>query len=256
MNAIKKWIPNIITLGNLTFGMMACWIAARFIPAYLLGENGMLGENAIVDNCCGEEELYNKWDSVAPALFIFAAAILDFFDGLAARLLKVHSELGKQLDSLADVVSFGVAPSFIIVGYNLMGDYSVFGLFIGIFACVRLAKFNIDTRQSDSFLGLPVPSTGIVIASLPFIDKAGPLAFMLNPWVVAGLVVLLCILMVSELPLLALKFKNYGLKDNVYRYLVLLIGLLAIAFFQFQGLPLVILGYVLVSLIARNKVKV
>ena len=134
-----------------------------------------------------------------------------------------------------------------------MGDYSFLGLLIGIFACIRLAKFNIDTRQSDSFLGLPVPSTGIVIASLPFIDKAGPLAFMLNPWVVAGLVVLLCILMVSELPLLDLKFKNYGLKDNVYRYFVLLIGLLALIFFQFQGLPFVILGYVLVSLIAPKK---
>ena len=130
------------------------------------------------------------------------------------------------------------------------------GFFITLGACYRLAKFNIDTRQSDSFLGLPVPSTGIVIASLPLIDKSGPLAFMVNPWFVAGLVVLLCILMVSELPLLALKFKNYSLKDNVYRYLVLLIGLVSLVVFQFQGLPLVILGYVLVSLIAPKKASV
>ena len=239
MNAIKKWIPNIITLGNLTCGMVACWMA--ILTPLRLGFGSLP---------------FDQYWYFYPSLYIFGAAILDFFDGLAARLLKVNSELGKQLDSLADVVSFGVAPSFIILGYGLMGEYSFLGFLIGIFACIRLAKFNIDTRQSDSFLGLPVPSTGIVIASLPFIDKAGRLAFMLNPWVVAGLVVLLCILMVSELPLLALKFKNYTLKDNVYRYLVLLIGLLAIAFFQFQGLPLVILGYVLVSLIARNKVKV
>jgi CDP-diacylglycerol--serine O-phosphatidyltransferase len=239
MNAIKKWVPNIITLGNLTCGMIACYLAAS--------KSGEYTDEHL------EESAYKMWWYVYPSLLIFCAAVLDFFDGLAARLLKVHSELGKQLDSLADVVSFGVAPSLILIGYGFMGDYSFLGLLIGIFACIRLAKFNIDTRQSDSFLGLPVPSTGIVIASLPFIDKAGPLAFMLNPWFVAGLVVLLSILMVSELPLLALKFKNYGLKDNVYRYLVLLIGLLALIFFQFQGLPFVILGYVLVSLIAPKK---
>ena len=237
MNSIKKWIPNIITLGNLTCGMLACWFAAQIKPKELNYEFLW----------------YDVTQYTASSFLVFFAAILDFFDGLAARLLKVHSELGKQLDSLADVVSFGVAPSFIILGYGLMGEYSLLGLFIGIFACIRLAKFNIDTRQSESFLGLPVPSTGIVIASLPFIDKNGPLSFMLNPWMVAGLVVLLCILMVSELPLLALKFKNYSLKDNFYRYLVLLIGLLALILFQFQGLPLVILGYVLVSLIAKSR---
>lgn len=241
MNAIKKWIPNIITLGNLTCGMLACWFAAsqdHHQDGFLCNKHDFLSDDFI--------------SFTLPALFIFGAAIFDFLDGLVARLLKVHSELGKQLDSLADVVSFGVAPSFIILSHDFMrSDYSILGLFIGIFACIRLAKFNIDTRQSDSFLGLPVPCTGIIIASLPFIDKSGPLAFMVNPWVVAGLVVLLCVLMVSELPLLALKFKNYSLKDNVYRYLVLLIGLLSLVFFQFQGLPLVILGYVLVSLIAN-----
>jgi len=237
MNVIKKWIPNIITLGNLTFGMLACWIAAKNIPDYLNEDYSV----------------YDKWLYVSPALCIFGAAILDFFDGFAARLLKVHSELGKQLDSLADVVSFGVAPAFIIMGYRLMGDYSGFGLLIGVFACVRLAKFNIDTRQSESFLGLPVPSTGMIIAALPFVDREGPLAFLINPWVVSSLVIILCLLMVSELPLLALKFKNYSIKDNIYRYLVLLFGLICILSFGFQGLPLVILGYVLFSIIAFKR---
>jgi len=234
MKRIINWIPNLITLGNLTCGMMACWIAARNIP----------------DHANLYTSQYDKWLYVAPALFIFAAAILDFIDGFAARLLKVHSELGKQLDSLADVVSFGVAPSFIIIGYGFAGNYSMAGLLLGVFACVRLAKFNIDTRQSDSFLGLPVPSSGMVIASLPFIDTQGPLAFLVNPWVVLLLIGLLCGLMVSELPLLALKFKDYSLKNNIYRYLVLFIGLLALVFFRFQALPIVILGYVLVSVIA------
>ena len=247
MNDIKKWIPNILTLGNLMCGMLACLTAAV--------QSGIfMGEFISTDyNCVFNATHYNCL--LVPSLFIFGAAILDFLDGLAARLLKVHSELGKQLDSLADMVSFGVAPSFIIFSYNIMGEYSYMGLFIGIFACIRLAKFNIDTRQSDSFLGLPVPSVGIIIASLPFIDKNGLLAFMRDPWFVAGLVVLLCILMVCELPLLALKFKNYSLKDNFYSYLVLLIGLISILIFHFQGLPLVILGYVLVSLISRKKVK-
>jgi len=235
MNAIKNWIPNSITLGNLLCGMLACWFAASLIPALLLSP----------------DSTDHSWSMVLPSLLIFGAAILDFIDGFVARMLKVNSELGKQLDSLADVVSFGVAPSFIIVGYNLLGDYSFFGFFLGIFACVRLAKFNIDTRQSDSFLGLPVPSMGMVIAALPFVNKSGPLAFLLNPVVIAFLIVILCGLMVSELPLLALKFKTFGLRDNVYRYLVLGIGIVSLLVFGFQGLPLVIFGYVLVSAVSR-----
>lgn len=173
-------------------------------------------------------------------------------DGFVARLLKVQSELGKQLDSLADVVSFGVAPSFILLSYNFLGEFSPAGLLIGIFACVRLAKFNIDTRQSDSFLGLPVPSTGMIIASLPFVDKEGPLAFLLNQWVVGGLVVVLCALMVSEIPLLAMKFKNFTLKDNIYRYAVIVLGAALLIILGIQSLTLIILGYVLISVIARK----
>jgi CDP-diacylglycerol--serine O-phosphatidyltransferase len=237
METIKKWIPNLVTLGNFTCGMLACWFAAKY-------------ETFVTEDMTS----FDKLITLSPSFLIFTAAIFDFLDGFVARLLKVSSELGKQLDSLADVVSFGVAPSFILMRYELLGNHipSFFGLSIAIFACIRLAKFNIDTRQSDSFLGLPVPSTGMVIASLPLIDKSGPLAFMVHPWFVLGLVILLCILMVSELPLLALKFKNYGLKDNWYRYLVLLIGLMSILFFQFQGLPMVILGYVLVSLLVNQ----
>lgn len=237
MKAIKNWIPNLLTLGNLTCGMLACWVAARNIPDYLETDFSQ----------------YDRWLYVAPSIFIFGAAIIDFLDGFVARLLKVQSELGKQLDSLADVVSFGVAPSFILLTYNYLGAFSPAALLIGIFACVRLAKFNIDTRQSDSFLGLPVPSTGMIIASLPFVDKEGPLAFLLNQWVVGGLVVVLCALMVSELPLLAMKFKNFSLKDNIYRYAVLALGAALLIFLGIQSLTLIILGYVLISVIARKK---
>ncbi len=243
MIRILKWIPNGITLGNLTCGMLACYMAAA-------NSSVNISPNFKI-------EASKDWHYLAPSLLIFAAAVLDFLDGLAARLLNVYSELGKQLDSLADLVSFGVAPSFIIISYNLAGNYlySFAGLFIGIFACIRLAKFNLDTRQHNSFLGLPVPSVGMIVASLLFIDCHGPLAFLINPWVVLGLIMILCLLMVSELPLLALKFKTYGLKENLGRYLVLGLGLAIFIGFRFQGLPLIILAYVLVSLLVNEKTK-
>lgn len=233
MTDIKKWIPNIITLSNLGCGMIACWIAARNIPDFLQNES----------------QIENKWLMVSPSLFIFAAAIFDFLDGLAARLLNVSSDLGKQLDSLADIVSFGIAPSFIIIAYSYLGDYSAFGLFLGIFAAIRLAKFNNDTRQSDSFLGLPVPSAGLIIASLPFIDNTDVLAFLHNFWVMAILIIALCLLMISEIPLLALKFKNLNLKDNIFRYILLLIATVLLIFFGFQSISLIIFSYILISII-------
>ncbi len=243
INTFKKWIPNCITLGNLTCGMLACYMA--------------VSQNLINSDANPMVEGFKNWSYLAPAILIFCAALLDFFDGLAARLLNVHSELGKQLDSLADMVSFGVAPSFIILSYNLAGNYlfSFSGLLIGLFACIRLAKFNIDTRQSNSFLGLPVPSVGLIIASLLFIDSTSSLSFLIKPAMVLSLILLLCILMVSELPLLALKFKTYGLKGNLGRYLVLGLGLTLFICFQFQGIPLIILGYVLVSLFVKEKIK-
>lgn len=234
MKDILKWIPNVFTLANLGCGMIACWVAAYNIPDFI--------ESDIANK--------NKWLLVAPSLFIFAASVFDFIDGFAARILKVNSELGKQLDSLADLVSFGVAPAFIILGYGLIGDWSFLGFFLGIFSAVRLAKFNNDTRQSESFLGLPVPSSGLVIASLPFITVTSALSFMLNQTFVAILIGVLCLLMVSEIPLIALKFKNFTFKDNFYRYLLLFIALISILIFGFQGISIVILGYVIISVFA------
>ena len=235
MQTVKRWIPNIITLGNLTFGMLACWLATGKIPESLTEDFSFL----------------DRWFYVAPALCIFAAAIMDFLDGMVARILHVNSELGKQLDSLADVVSFGVAPGFIIIGYDFLGEYSFLGLLIGVFAAIRLAKFNIDTRQSESFLGLPVPSTGMIIASLPFVKPFGLLGFLVNPYVVFALILLLCGLMVSELPLLALKFKNYSLKHNFYRYLILVASAVILLIFGIQGITLIILVYVGISILNK-----
>lgn len=236
MNTIKNWIPNLLTLGNLTCGMLACWLAAN-LPDSFSGPDASMAE---------------RWIHWSPSILIFGAAIIDFLDGFVARLLKVQSELGKQLDSLADVVSFGVAPSFVVIGNEYLGAWSPLGLLIGIFACVRLAKFNIDTRQSDSFLGLPVPSTGMIIAALPFVDSEGMLGFMLHPWFIGILVVVLCLLMVSELPLLAMKFKTFGIKENLARYAIVLMAVLLLIFFGIQAIVLIIPGYVLISVLARK----
>ena len=143
MNAIKRNVPNLITLGNLTCGLLSIVLAFE-----------------------GKLEV--------AAAFIFFGSILDFFDGFASRLLNVSSEIGKQLDSMADMVTFGVAPGIII--YKLISEsnnhyeFLVYAAFIlPIFSAIRLAKFNIDSRQTSSFIGLPVPAAAIFIASLPIL---------------------------------------------------------------------------------------
>lgn len=236
MNKIKIWIPNLLTLGNLLCGMLSCWISARMIPE-------MSSE---------DYEGINKLQYWAPSILILGAAVIDFMDGFVARMLKVSSELGKQLDSLADVVSFGVAPSFLVIGYGYLGNYAPLALSIGIFACVRLAKFNIDTRQSESFLGLPVPSTGLIIASLPFVNPEGYVWFLLNLYVLGILIASLCLLMVSEIPLLSLKFKNFKLKNNFPKYLLLAIAFIILASIGIQGFTFIILAYVLISVIYKK----
>ena len=197
---------------------------------------------------------------------ILIAAFFDFFDGMAARLLKISSLMGKELDSLADMVSFGFLPSVMI--YQLIAHspevqssnewlkYSAF--LIAIFSALRLAKFNIDTRQSDRFIGLPTPSCALVILSLPYvIERGGFLGSVFQS--LTGLIILtlvLSYLLVAELPLLSLKFKNLSLKDNQYRYILIIIGIILLAFLNFAAIPLIILIYVLLSLIetqSQNK---
>lgn len=190
---------------------------------------------------------------------ILAAAFFDFFDGLAARALKINSDLGKELDSLADVVSFGFLPSVII--YQLIGrstglieqlpwlQYAAF--ILTIFSALRLAKFNIDTRQSDSFIGLPVPSSALVVLSIPYlVEQSGFIGDIFQSTIsLLILVGALSFLMISELPLIALKFKSVGFQKNKYQYTLILIGLLLFVLFQFAAIGLIILTYILLSFI-------
>lgn len=198
-------------------------------------------------------------------LMIFMAAVFDFFDGFAARLLKAYSPLGAQLDSLCDVVSFGVAPSFIMYSYinqvvSLeLGSVNVAAFaafFLAIFAALRLAKFNIDDRQTTSFIGLPTPAMGIFVASLPFTLRHESLAFMgalmTNPFFLFGVVALFSYLMVSEIPFFSLKVKSLKFKENKHLYLVALFAIIKVAIFGLAAIPFVMLFYIIVAMFVKT----
>ena len=202
---------------------------------------------------------------IASGIMIFIAAVFDFFDGFAARLLKAYSPLGAQLDSLCDVVSFGVAPSFIMYYYlNQVVTMEVGGInvapfvafFLAVFAALRLAKFNIDDRQTTSFIGLPTPAMGIFVASLPFTLRHESLSFMsgllTNPFFLLAIVVLFSFLMVSEIPFFSLKVKSLKFKENKHLYLVALFAIIKVAIFGLAAIPFVMLFYIIVAMFVKT----
>lgn len=233
---IFRHIPNLITLLNLLSGIFAILYVAE-------GQLTMA-----------------SW-------MIFLAALLDFFDGFSARLLKAYSPLGAQLDSLADVVSFGVAPALILfslikISHGLpvvmWGNHNVIpyvALIVPLFTALRLAKFNIDERQTDSFIGLPSPASGLLLASLPLVREqlyaSQSLFYMVitNTYFYLGLAVTMSVLMVSELPLFGLKFKSFKLKGNEIRFFFLTSTAVLLITLQFVAIPFIILSYLLLSLI-------
>ncbi len=205
------------------------------------------------------------------SLLVFAAAIFDFLDGFIARILKAGSPLGKELDSLADLVSFGLVPSAIL--YKLMSASApVWGsvtdslnilpfmaFLVTVFSAVRLAKFNVDIRQSDRFMGLPTPANAIFIVSIPVILAYGDnsskgyilVAYLVNNYYfLLVLTLLFSGLLVSNLPLLALKFKNFKFKNNISRYIIIVTGIVSFLFFGVFSLPLIIISYLIVSMFA------
>lgn len=199
------------------------------------------------------------------AYMVGIACIFDFMDGMFARLLKAHSEIGKQLDSLADMVSFGVVPGMIIFklinqtmitcGADIFvaAPISFSGFLVTAFSAVRLAKFNLDTRQTDSFIGVPTPANTILISSLPLILQfnISNTSFILNPYFLIGLTLIMSYLLIAPLQLFALKFKNFSWADNKVRYLFLALSLLLLIVFQFVGIPLIIILYIVLSVISN-----
>jgi len=235
---IKKHIPNCITCGNLLCGCLA--IVAAF------------GNNLV-------------WS----AYWVGIAAVLDFFDGFVARLLKIGGEMGKQLDSLADMVTFGVVPGIVMfqmIAKTITSDdlnyipYLAFLLII--FSAIRLAKFNIDSRQTSSFIGVPSPANAMLICSFPLINAFQPdffdygvLTISQNIYFLLAITLVMSYLMVAELPLFALKFKTFTWKDNKIRFVFLIISVILLILFQFIAIPFIIFLYIVLSIINNTTTK-
>ena len=229
-NCITRHIPNALTCMNLFSGCIACVMAfhANFEMAML---------------------------------FIVIGAVFDFFDGLAARLLHAYSNIGKDLDSLADDVSFGVAPALIVfslfkeINYpdylSFLANWLPYAAFlIAVFSALRLAKFNNDTRQTTSFIGLPVPANALFWASL--IAGCKPIASY-HPLLTLALVCLFSWLLVSEIPMFSLKFKNLSWKDNKIAFIFVIISAILLIILKIAGFAAVIVWYILLSILTQKK---
>lgn len=217
-------------------------------------------------------------DLVTAAYFVFLGIFFDFFDGFAARLLKAQSEVGLQLDSLADVITSGLAPAVVMYqllniaflgqmqsvtevfsaeGWNVSTDnyYPLIGLMIVVAAAYRLAKFNVDTRQSDGFIGLPTPANALLVLSLPLIleFQYSEMAeqIILNPWVLVAVTLIGSIIMNAEIPLFSLKFKTWDFKSNSIRYIFLILCVVFMIALKFWAIPLIILVYVGLSMMTK-----
>jgi CDP-diacylglycerol--serine O-phosphatidyltransferase len=261
---IMRQIPNFFTLLNLFFGCIAI--------VFIL----QTGQSIVVLN---EEQ--GTYDPFFPekmgwgALFIFFAAVVDFFDGFLARMLKASTDMGKQLDSLSDVVSFGVAPGMILyqllrLGYaRSEGGLDILAAFLlpaFLFTCAvawRLAKFNINTNQTDSFIGVPSPAAGLIVASFPLIiwfndadseswkAKLAVPQLLINPWFLYAAIAVLGFLMVCNRTFLAIKFKDYSLKNNLLKYILIFISLICIVALQWLAVPIIFILYLVFSAFSK-----
>ena len=191
------------------------------------------------------------------AWLVGLALILDFGDGFVARLARVSGPFGKELDSLADVVTFGVLPATIVFQYGWfqgLGPISYGAFLIAVLSALRLAKFNIDTRQSDQFIGLPTPANTMVIAALPLMERYQPQYDTIWKNDIAwGMLIAFSFMLVIDLPLFALKFKSFGWAQNRITYSFLIASVLLLLFLQFAAIPLIILLYILVSLFSKSE---
>ncbi|MEM6763470.1 MAG: CDP-diacylglycerol--serine O-phosphatidyltransferase [Bacteroidota bacterium] len=238
---LVRQIPNLITLLNLGFGLIAVWLV-------LIGEIGIA------------------------SLFMLLALVCDYADGWVARILNAASDIGKELDSLADLVSFGVVPGFMMAALLQRSvsptaetmiwppqEFSLWavGLLIPLSSALRLAKFNISTNQTYSFIGLPTPANAILIASLALTVYLSPAnwlgVFLQQPEVLVVLTLLSAYLMQANISLFSFKFSSYGWAENKIRYIFILLCLILLGIFQYHAIPLLIFLYIALSLIFRPK---
>lgn len=235
-------IPNLLTLGNLFCGCLA----VIYSFSYFSGE--MMASIMLV--------------------LLIGSLILDLLDGMVARAMKINSEIGVPLDSLADMVSFGLVPGLLISKclnvslenidslYAFSNLLSYFGIIITLFSALRLAKFNVDTEQSTYFKGLNTPANTILIFSLFWIQsqKGFIISKELDIYILIGITLISCWLLISNIPIFSFKFKGFAWKDNHYKYVFLIISIILLAFFQITALPFIILLYIIISIIFRKKI--
>ncbi|WP_396186943.1 CDP-alcohol phosphatidyltransferase family protein [Flavobacterium sp.] len=233
---IKKQVPNIITLLNLFCGCIAVVFVAE-----------LNYEMAFFFVCLG----------------IF----LDFFDGFFARLFKVSSPLGLQLDSLADMVTSGVVPGYVMYSMLKLSQNPAstdiiipyLGFIIALGSCYRLANFNIDTRQTDSFIGLPTPANALFILSLPLVlkhsDSLVVFDILSNQSILLAITVISAYILNAEIPLFSLKIKDFTFKKNALQIVFLTLSVLLLVFFKYLGIPLIIITYVLLSVVNNRFLK-
>ncbi|PIF00213.1 MAG: phosphatidylserine synthase [Maribacter sp.] len=246
---MKRHIPNLITLMNVFCGCVATVFA-----------------------------VLNQLELAA--FFVFLGIILDFFDGMAARILNVKSKLGLELDSLADMVTSGLVPGIVmfqLLAMSMNGGWNAnlsseaahdtfwvglkvaplpfLGFLITLASAYRLAKFNIDENQTSSFIGLPTPANALLVLSLPLIllyqNNDILNSIILNQWFLIGITILSAYLLNSKLELFALKFKNWNFKDNSQRYIFLIVGLVLLLTMKYLALPAIIVFYILSSVVGN-----
>lgn len=228
---MKKHIPNFITCLNLFSGCVAAVYAVKAVEIS---------------------------DLKVVTYLMLLAAFFDFIDGFAARLLNAPSIIGKELDSLADMVSFGFVPGvilFTILKHSLAPDFQYLaysGFIVTVFSALRLAKFNVDERQSDRFIGVPTPINALFIGSFAFILDSYPIVnWVLEhpPYFIFLLIIIQSYLLVCELPLIALKFKSFDWNSNKLRYILIISSMVFIILFKFAAVPLILFIYILLSLV-------
>jgi CDP-diacylglycerol--serine O-phosphatidyltransferase len=258
-----KQIPNLFTLLNLVFGCIA--IVYVLEPGLILLPLDNEG-NILVPP---RQLEYTPEKVVLASAFIGLAAVVDFLDGFVARAFKSTSELGKQLDSLADVISFCVAPSMIVyqflrLSYAQHGDsfdtsfvWLTPAFIIAAAGAYRLGKFNLDSEQSYGFKGVPTPAVGLLIASFPLIywytDNRTIIEIFLNKWFWYGFILLVSYLMVSNLPIMGLKFKDFTLKNNTQKIILLAAAVILAIFLKWLAVPVIFILYIAISLTFKNK---
>ncbi|MGI8951425.1 MAG: CDP-alcohol phosphatidyltransferase family protein [Chitinophagaceae bacterium] len=252
-----KQLPNFFTLLNLVFGCLAIVCILQTGLTLTVDEN--TGENLVII----PEKIY------LASVFIGCAAVIDFLDGFIARWLKATSDIGKQLDSLADVVSFGIAPGMIVYEFLRMSfaqqpdglDVNVAWLvpafLIPCCGAYRLARFNVDTEQSLGFKGVPIPAAGLFIASFPLIywysNSTLIINILINQWFWYAIIFIVCYLMISTLPMMAMKFTNPSTKKLFPFIILAIIAIISAFIFQWISVPITFAAYVILSLFIKQK---